>query len=151
LTLAPGHRTEALGPLFYFEEKDAQTTWAGPPLWSYTRNPRVDSAEFDFLYPLLTWDRYGTEYRWQLFQVFNFAGGQNPPGTMTRRFNLFPLYMQQRSPDPALNYTAVFPFYGHLQNRLFRDEIFFVMFPIYGQSRKKDVVTDNYFYPFVHV
>ena len=43
------------------------------------------------------------------------------------------------------------PFYGHLQHRLFRDKIFFVMFPIYGQSQKKDVITDNYLYPFFHV
>ena len=40
------------------------------------------------------------------------------------------------------------PFYGHLKNRLFRDEIFFMMFPLYSQTRKADVVTDNYVYPF---
>ena len=49
------------------------------------------------------------------------------------------------------NYTALVPFYGHLKNRLFRDEIFFVMFPIYSQTRKRDVITDNYFYPFYDV
>ena len=65
-----------------------------------------------------------------------------------RRFTLFPLYFQQRSPDPNENYTALVPFYGHLKNRLFRDEIFFVMFPIYSETRKRDVVTDNYLYPF---
>jgi hypothetical protein len=40
------------------------------------------------------------------------------------------------------------PFYGHLKNRLFRDEIFFVMFPIYSETRKRDVITDNYLFPF---
>jgi len=25
------------------------------------------------------------------------------------------------------------------------------LFPLYGQSRKQDVVTDNYFYPFFHL
>ena len=64
-----------------------------------------------------------------------------------KRFTLFPLYFQQRSPDPNENYTALVPFYGHLKNRLFRDEIFFVMFPIYSETRKRDVVTDNYLYP----
>ena len=63
-------------------------------------------------------------------------------------FTLFPIYFQQRSPDPKENYTALVPFYGHLKNRLFRDEIFFVMFPIYSETRKRDVVTDNYLYPF---
>ena len=63
----------------------------------------------------------------------------------------FPFYFQQRSPDPNENYTALFPLYGHLKNRLFRDEIFFVLFPIYGETRKRDVVTDNYLYPFFHL
>jgi hypothetical protein len=61
------------------------------------------------------------------------------------------LYFQQRSPVPEDNYTAVVPFYGHLQNRLFRDDIFFVMFPFYSETRKGDVVTDNYVYPFYSV
>ena len=39
LTLAPGHRTEALGPFFYSEQKETQRTWAVPPLLSYTRDP----------------------------------------------------------------------------------------------------------------
>jgi hypothetical protein len=43
------------------------------------------------------------------------------------------------------------PFYGHLKNRLFRDEIFFVMFPFYSETRKRDVITDNYLYPFYDV
>ena len=66
-------------------------------------------------------------------------------------FTLFPFYFQQRSPDPNENYTALVPFYGHLKNRLFRDEIFFVMFPLYSETRKRDVVTDNYLFPVFHV
>ena len=42
-----------------------------------------------------------------------------------KRFTIYPLYFQQRSPDPDENYTALLPFYGHLQHRLFRDKIFF--------------------------
>src|SRR5207244_2172052 len=49
------------------------------------------------------------------------------------------------------NYHAVFPLYGHLKDRLFRDEIFFVMFPLFGETRKRDVVNDNFLYPFFNV
>ena len=73
---------------------------------------------------------------------------QNPQDLPGRRFTLFPIYFQQRSPDTNENYTALVPFYGHLKDRLFRDEIFFVMFPIYSETRKRDVVTDNYLFPF---
>jgi hypothetical protein len=151
LTLDPGERTEAVGPFYYSEQKDSQHLWAVPPLFSWTRDPDVDSEEIDFAYPILTYDRYGEQYRWQLFQLFSFAGGPSQEENARHRFTLFPIYFQQRSSDPSQNYTAFFPFYGHLQNRLFKDEMFFVMFPIYGHTRKKDVVTDNYLYPFFHI
>jgi hypothetical protein len=151
LTLDSGRRTEAMGPLFYEEQKDSEKTWALPPFYSHYTNPDVETREDDFLYPLLTYEYYGKEYRWQFFQLWSYAGGKDPKESDEHRFTIFPLYFQQRSPHPEENYTALFPIYGHLQHRLFRDKIFFVMFPIYGQSQKKDVVTDNYLFPFFHL
>ncbi len=151
LTLANGHRIEAAGPLFYSEEKDLQTTWAIPPLVAHLQDAGTDSEEWDFLYPIASLDRFGTEYRWHIGQLFSFAGGENQEQQKARRFTLFPLYFQQRSPNPEENYTALIPVYGHLKKRLLRDEIFFVMFPIYSETRKKDVVTDNYVYPIFHL
>jgi hypothetical protein len=151
LTLNAGQRTEAISPFFYEERKETERTWAVPPLLSYTRDPAVDLAEFDFAYPLLTYDRYGQQYRWQFFQVLSLAGGASQTEKDRNRFSLFPIYFQQRSSDPAENYTAVLPFYGHLKNRLFRDDISFVMWPCYCETRKGEVITDNYLVPFFHL
>jgi hypothetical protein len=151
LTLDSGRRTEAVGPLFYDEQKDSEKTWALPPFFSRYANPDVETREYDFLYPLLTYEYYGQEFRWQFLELFSFAGGQNPQASEEKRFTIFPFYFQQRSPPPQDNYTALFPIYGHINGRLFRDKIFFVLFPIYGQSQKKDVVTDNYLWPFFHL
>ena len=150
LTLKPGHKMEAVGPLFYSQEYEDTTQWAIPPLMSYTRDEGVPSVEFDILYPLLTYDRFGVEYRFQIFQVFNFAGGKVLEETNKHRFSLFPFYLQQRSPDGTQNYTSVLPFYGHMFNRFFRDEVSYVMFPIYAESRKRDLITKNYLFPIVH-
>jgi hypothetical protein len=150
LTLTLGHRTEAAGPLYYEQQAGEQHIWALPPFISMTRDPGLELKEFDMLYPVLTYDRYGDQYRWQLFQVLAWAGGPTQ-NTEERRFTLFPFYFQQRSSNTNDNYTAVFPFYGHLKHRLFRDEIFFVMFPIYGETHKHDVVNYNYLYPFFNV
>jgi len=151
LTLAPGERTEIMGPLFYSEQKESTHLWAVPPVFSHTLDNDIDFEEFDFVYPLLTYDRFGSEYRFQIFQLFSFGGGRTQSETNVDRFTLSPLYFQQRSPIPEKNYTALVPFYGHLKNRLFRDEVNFVMMPFYVQSRKRDVVTDNYVYPFFHL
>jgi hypothetical protein len=151
LTLDSGCRTEALGPFYYDQHKETEKTWAIPPLFSHDTDPAVESCEDDFLYPLLTYEYYGQEYRWQLFELFSFAGGQEPDDSKERRFTIFPFYFQQRSTDPKKNYTALFPIYGHINNRLFRDKIFFVLFPLYGRTQKRDVVTDNYLYPFFSI
>jgi hypothetical protein len=150
LTLESGTRLEVLGPLFSREERPEEFVWALSPLMSFTTNSGVDSQKFDLLYPLFTYDRNGKERLWQFFQVLNFVGAENQAGTYPRRFSLFPFYLQQRSVDTHLNYTSVFPVYGSIKNRLRRDEIRFVMFPIYLESRKQDVVTQNYLFPVFH-
>jgi len=151
LTLTSGERTEAAGPFYYAERKESGRIWAVPPVLSYARDPEVETRECDFLYPVMTYARSGEQYRWQFFQILSLAGGPTQEETARDRFTLFPLYFQQRSSDPDQNYTAVVPFYGHLRHRLFRDEVFFVMFPLYSQTRKRDVVTDNYLVPFFHL
>jgi len=148
LTLTEGFRTEAAGPLYYSQETEDESTFAFPPFFSSVYNPSVAYHEDDFLYPLLTSIHYGKERRWQLFQLLSFSGGQEPDETLANRHTVFPFYFSQRSAtDTNLNYTAFFPFYGTVKNRMFRDEIHCVMFPFYSETRKKDVVTDNYLYP----
>lgn len=148
LTLTPGHRTEVMGPFFYDQQIETERTWALPPLLSYTKDPAVELMEFDLAYPVLTYERYGRQYRWQLFQLLSFAGGPTQTENQRHRFTIFPLYFQQRSSNSNENYTAVVPFYGHLKNRLFEDEISFVMLPAYLKTRKRDVVTKSYLFPF---
>ena len=152
LTLAPGERVEAVGPLLRHEQQaDGLEQWAVSPLLSHTTDRSLDLEEFDFLYPLLTYDRYGSEYKLRWFLLTTASGGQDQQANPRRRFTIFPFYFQQRSPDPRFCYTAVFPIHGTIQERLQRDEIRFTLFPLYARSRKKDVVTENYLYPVFHL
>src|SRR6516225_805093 len=105
LTLSPGQRTEIAGPLFYQEHREAVDTWAIPPLFSHAKDSATDSEEFDFLYPVLTYDRYGAQYRFQFLQLLSWAGGPSQYEEVRKRFTLFPIYFQQRSSKPEENYT----------------------------------------------
>ncbi len=151
LTLDPGNRTEAAGPFFYEQQKGSEATWAIPPLYSHDVNPALESREEDILYPILTYERYGMEYRWQLLQLFSLSGGRLANDSEKKRLTLFPFYFQQRSPVTNENYTALFPVYGHIKDRLMRDRIYFVMFPLYSQTQKRDIVTDNCLFPIFDV
>ena len=150
-TLDLGRRQEAVGPLYYAQQTGSEREWNVAGVLSYKSTPEVDWTEWEFMYPVFTWRRYGTESRVQLMQLLSFSGGQTQDRANGRLFSLYPFYFQRRSEDTNLNYTAVFPFYGHLENRLFRDDIKFAMFPLYSETRKKDMVTDNYLYPIFHL
>jgi hypothetical protein len=147
LTLSSGWREEVAGPFFYEQTSAGQRQWAVPPFFCRTLTPEVDWSEWELLYPLINYRRFGREYRLQLAQIWSLSGGDREDGNAARRATVFPLYFSQRSRDTNLNYTAVFPFYGHLENRMFRDDIKFLLFPLYSKTRKKDVVTDNYIFP----
>lgn len=173
LTLDPGPRTEAVGPFFYHRKSELEDRWAVPPLFSRSIWLDGDGEEYDFAYPILTYDRFGGEYRWQLFQLFSFAGSRDQAEIARHRFTLFPIYFQQRSADSNQNYTALFPIYGHLKGRIFRSEIDWVLWPLYVktikrpgvtpldsflrpqesilQPRHADVTTYNYLLPFFHL
>lgn len=150
LTIGTGERTEIAGPLYYNELNDSSRTWALPPFLSRQHDPTIDETEIQALYPVFSYMKYGTQYRVQFFQIISMQGGENPHDVMAHRFWLFPIYFQQRSTDTNENYTALFPVYGHVKNFLFRDKIFFVMFPAYSQTHLRDIVNNNYFYPFVN-
>lgn len=151
LTLASGTRQEWLGPLYYREVSDEQTTWALPPFFASTTDPDVPAQEYDFLYPLFTYDRFGAEYRWQILQVLNFTGGHSQEEKATDKFTLFPFYFQSRNPEPEQNYTALLPIWGTLKGRLLRDEIKVRLFPLYSRTVKKDIITENYLFPIFHL
>lgn len=151
LTLQQGSRTEILGPIVNFEQTTEDAGWTFSPLMTYRHNPGVDNTSFDLLYPIVSLDRYGSEYRFHIFQVFSFSGGNNQKQEKKRRFTLFPFYFQQRSPDSEDNYTALLPIYGTLKNRLFRDRIHFVLMPLYVTTDKRGMRTDNYLLPIFHI
>ena len=137
LTLSEGRRTEAFGPCFYRQVEPDGVTFAVPPLFSRTKLTATDSEEIDFAYPVLTYDRFGKEYRWQLFQLLSFSGGADQSETAAHKFTLFPFYFQQRSPAPAQNYTALFPVIGRLESRMFRSEIEFALWPLYLKTIRR--------------
>jgi len=151
LVLEPGQRTEAAGPLYYSQQTDTGNLRAFPPFYSRDRKPGVEFQANEVLYPLWSDIHYGQERRWQFCQLISGSSGLEQDGDDVKRFTLFPLYFQQRAADTNLDYTALLPLYGRLKHRLFRDEIHFILFPGFVETRKRDLVTENYLFPFVDV
>jgi len=150
LTLKAGERTEMFGPIFGSEKSDSSTLFNFSPLFSLYRDSIIPQVEAELGYPILSFDKFGREYRFQIFQFISFSGGESSNQEIKSRLTLFPLYFHQRSTNPEQNYTAVAPFYGELNNRLFRDKISFIMVPLYLKTEKRGVITENYLFPVFH-
>lgn len=166
LTLEAGKAREAAGPFLRWETKSEEHGWALHPFYARIDH-EADLTEIDVLYPLFTYDRFGQESRWQIFQLLSLSRGTKNSDSTFERFSLFPFYFHQRSPDGTNDYTALFPFYGTMRNRLFRDEVSFVLWPLYvrtlkggpkpgdslaaGGAKTMGVATRNYLLPIFHV
>lgn len=142
-------QSQTWGP--FFEKKIDENTSITllPPLFSSIQNPKLEHRKWDIFYPLIGYVRYGKEWRFHMLQLFNFSGGSGSEDA--KRISLFPFYFHKKSSDENQNYIALVPFWGRLKNRFLRDEIHFIMFPIYIQSKKRDVITNNYLAPFFHL
>ena len=151
LTLDLGEREEGFFPFWYSQESDGVSTYGVPPLFTRMTDPEIERDSIHVLYPLFTHIKSGTEWRSQLGQLLSLAGGAQQNGDIDERRTVFPFYLSQKSRSGTNDYLAVLPFYGHTTGRLLRDEVEWAAWPLWIRSRKKDVVTDNYVYPFFHL
>ena len=151
LTLEPGTGEEGVGPFYYRDEREDDTIWAVPPLVSSTTAKAGDKNQVFVLPPVFSWRRYGDDSRWQFFQVLNGSKLSTIADPEVKRFNLFPFFLYQEVPDQEKAYWSLFPLYGTVRNRLFRDEIHYAAFPLWLKSRKGTMVTRNFLFPFFHL
>jgi len=141
LTLETGTATEILGPIYYNRDGEQEFTWAFPPFFSYTTNKTADAEEMSILYPLWTYDRFGDQRRWQFFQIINHSSGDFQDETIRRKLTLFPFFFHRASTNPEQNYTAVWPLFGHLDNRLYYREIDFILWPLWVKTKREGSVS----------
>ncbi|MBL9128421.1 MAG: hypothetical protein JNL97_12275 [Verrucomicrobiales bacterium] len=151
LTLEPGgHGLEAVGPFYYEQETEEGRLWAIPPIVSTFTSHDRERGEHFVLPPVFSYRKYGDDWRWQLGQWINRSHVEGIDDNDAKRFNLFPFFFYQDAPDPKRDYWALFPLYGNLKGRMFRDEAEFVAFPLWLESRKGTMTTRNVAFPFVH-
>ena len=139
---------DLLGPLVtYRDEPEAKKQEFGlRPLFYHVDDADMDAEEWDGLYPFITYDRFGNESRFQLFQLIAWSNSGREHG-VDHKFTLFPFLFLDHSAQPEKGYHALFPVYGEIKNRLTFDRFSFVLFPIYADARKKDLRTHYVLFP----
>lgn len=144
--------------LFYnYSKSDGVTYRDIPPFWVQTIDKNTDRVEENILYPLYTRNTFGQESRYQIFQLLSWTMtaprepvGEGEAWKPSVGMTFFPFFFSKQPSSTTEGYWAVFPFYGALENRLFKDRIEFTLFPAYARTMKKGVETHNILYPFFH-
>jgi hypothetical protein len=136
-----------LGPLIKFQKKGADTETAIRPFFYQSAQTETGTSSTYFLYPAAFHEDTPESDSYQvlrLFQMDNFrkdAGEAHENTTM-----LFPFYIAGDSKKHG-RYRSVFPFYGDIYDRFWRDEYHFLMFPLYGSTVNRGTTTRHYLYP----
>jgi hypothetical protein len=135
-----------LGPLFKFQRNGDADVTAVRPFFYRTGDDSDDTARTDYLYPLASSETWADGKFLQVLHLFQkrtpLPGMEERQGTM-----LFPFYISGTS-EKYGHYVSVFPLYGDIYERFWKDEYHYVLFPLYGRTVKNGTETRNYLYPF---
>lgn len=140
-----------LGPLFRWQRRgdDHETTLR--PLFSTDSHSRSASSETDLLYPLASRDVSPELSSTQVLQIFRrtseAAEGDAPEKKSTM---LFPFLISGTS-EKYGPYLSLFPLYGDIYERFWRDEYHYVLFPLYSRTVKKGTTSTTIIYPFFNL
>jgi hypothetical protein len=136
-----------LGPLFKWQKTSEQQDLALRPLFYTVSDARSDSAATDYLYPLATSESTPNVTRFQALQFYQKnVFRKEEEKKQERDFMLFPFLITGTSRKHG-PYTSLFPIYGDIYDRFWRDEYHYVLFPLYGRTVKNGTTNWNVLYP----
>lgn len=140
-----------LGPLVKFQKSGGETDFAVRPLFYRTSNAKNRTASTEYLYPLAGSDSSPESSTFQFLKLFQTSTYRKDEGkNREKRSMFFPFYIRGESKKYG-PYTSVFPFYGDIYERFWRDEYHYVLFPLYGRTVKKGTTSTNVLYPIFNV
>ncbi|RII26628.1 MAG: hypothetical protein CXR31_09430 [Geobacter sp.] len=136
-----------LGPLFKFQAHGDDSTFAVRPLLYRTEDRREQTVQTSYLYPLASTDSSPRATTFQVMQLLQKNVYRKGEEGEEHNSQFFPFYLQGKSQKYG-SYTSVFPLYGDIYERFWRDEIHFALFPLYSRTVSRGTTSRNYLYPF---
>jgi len=144
LTLCGAAAASSLFPFYDNIRTEQGSFFAVRPFYSHTV---VEEGQIrDYFWPLYSRKEFKDEQNSRAL-IFWFTHTFDAKDASPRdRSWLLPVYFQGRDVN-GKGYFALFPLGGTIKEFLGRDEILFVLFPVYGQSRINDVKTTSVLWP----
>jgi len=136
-----------LGPLIKFQKHGKDRELAIRPLFYKSSHTKDQAQSTYFLYPVAFHESTPEADTFQVLQLFRKNSYRKQEGSEQEKSTmLFPFYISGES-DTYGPYRSVFPIYGDIYERFWRDEYHFFMFPLYGSTVKRGTTTNHYLWP----
>lgn len=144
-------RLSLLGPLFSFECKDDNSIASFRPLYRRESNSRSASSATTYLYPLASAETTPDVSRFEILHLLQMdTFRKDEPVAAENKFMIFPFVITGESKKYG-PYTSIFPIYGDIYERFWKDEYHYVLFPLYARTVKKGTTNYSLLYPFFTV
>jgi hypothetical protein len=139
-----GKKLDMLGPFFTYRKDQEEKDVAFRPLFYSKSEP--ERYRLDYIYPMGKYERTKTrvESYFRLIYSTDRDLTQEPTEKKERGF----LLVFWGETDKGESYGGFFPLYGNLKNRFGRDELNFLLWPIYSDSREGESKIYTFLWPF---
>jgi hypothetical protein len=137
-----------LGPLLNFESTTDDNIFSFRPLIHNSKDINSTRSFSYFLYPLASTETTPDVDHIEFLQIIQKnTYRKSEPEEKERQAMLFPFYISGES-KKHVPYTSLFPFYGDIYDRFWRDEYHYVLFPIYGRTVLNKTTNYHFLWPF---
>lgn len=141
-------RTEMLGPVIVSSMDGPREELGFRPLFYWASDGDADTQSLDVLFPFSSYRSKRGEVSFHaLFHIVGYKESLYAGEHEERELTLFPLLFTRSSSAPERGYFALFPIYGSMNGKFFRDEIEFFLFPLYLKTTKGAQTTTSYLWP----
>jgi len=140
-------RLDGAGPFYSQAESPEEREWTLRPLFSFRENIKEQTEELEYLYPF---GRYRKTPEGELYRLIPFFSSFKPSQTKEeedKRENVDLFLVFWGKDKEGESYGGVFPFGGLFKDRFARDEIQFVLWPLYTRIREGETQTYNILWP----
>jgi hypothetical protein len=137
---------ELLWPLFSWNEDKKSKGFFFHPFYNKREEKGKKHVEEELLWPFGHTITDEDLKNSRFFPFYFYTEDKKPDGHVEKDFTFLPFIFGRKKPGE--DYNAVFPFYGRITKRYGRDEIIFVLWPIYTWQKKDDITAVNILWPF---
>ncbi len=134
-----------LTPIIYYHKGKEGREFSVRPVFSMIRDDSSDSTVIDILYPLIKYKKNGIDEKFRVFPIIKDETADVFPNKTRTAHDYFPLFWGRS--EEGKSYGGLFPVYGTVKDRFGKDDIFFLLWPVYSRTVEDSMISHTVLWP----